>query len=97
MDKEELKQLILEVLQEQSLSSLNVPFHKHTTTDAGQLEASKSLLNAPQPKLTTASGGSLSSAGTGLLPADKTILDNAITRITNIESTLTLIGLIKSS
>lgn len=98
MSPDEIKQLILEMLQEGQLSSLVSPYHAHTTTDVGQLDASKCLINSPQAKLTAATGGGLSSGGAAVLSSsDSAILTNAITRLGQLESKLTIIGLIKSS
>lgn len=97
MDNEELKQLIREVLQEQSLSSLICPFHTHTQTDGGQLDASKSLINSPQSTIASV-GGNLSSGGANSLTnADSTILTNLQTAVNSLITANKNIGLIKSS
>lgn len=85
MDKEELKQLILEVLQEQSIASLSVPFHAHTQTDAGQLDGSKAILGAPQATIAAISGtpssggiGTLSNSDSALIASLKTAVNSLI-------------------
>jgi hypothetical protein len=97
MDKEELRPMILELMQELAMSSLVCPFHTHTQTDGGQLDASKSILNSPQTTIASVSG-SLSSGGlTGLTTADSIILTNLQTAVNALLTAQKNIGLIKSS
>lgn len=96
--EQQIRQIVQDEIANQAMSSLNCPYHQHTQTDVGQLDASKSLINSPQSKLTTASGGSLSTGGAAVLTsADAAILNNAITRIADLETKLTTIGLLKTS
>lgn len=70
--------------------------HVHTGTDSPRLDAKRALINAPQSTLTTASVGTLSSGGiTSLSTADSLILTNALTRLAEIQTKLTNLGLIR--
>jgi len=100
MDSElelEIRQIIQDEISRQALSSLTVPYHTHTLTDAGQLDAKAALIRTPQAKLTAVAGGALTSGGAAVLStADSVILANAIARLADLETKLTTIGLLKS-
>lgn len=97
MNKEEIKQIVLEVLQEQSLSSLYSPFHAHTLTDGGQLDASKSLLNSPQSTIAAVSGTATTGGASNLKASDATLITSLQTAINSLITANKNIGLIKSS
>ncbi len=70
--------------------------HTHNGTDSPLLEtqAITSALNAPQSAMTAASG-TLSSGGAGNLSnSDSATLNNALTRIAELEAKLEAMGLI---
>lgn len=97
MEKEDLKQVIMEVIKEMQLSSLEVPFHTHTQTDAGQLDASKSLIHSPQSTI-AAVAGTPSTGGTAPLEAaDSAIIVALITAVNSLISTNKIIGFTKLS
>lgn len=69
--------------------------HLHNGTDSPKLDAKRALLKAPQSALTVASG-SLSSGGMGTLSsADSAVLTNAILRISELETKLRNLGLLR--
>lgn len=73
-----------------------VDYHEHTGTDSPRLNAKRSILKAPQSTMTTASAGSLTTGGGAVLSsADAIILNNALTRIAEIQTKLTNLGLIR--
>ncbi len=96
MDNEELRQFIISVLQEKNMVSFTCPFHQHTITDVGQLDASKSLINSPQSTI-VAVAGTPSSGGAGTLSnADSAIIASLITAVNSLITANKNIGLIKS-
>ena len=98
---EELEQIIREIIKEEirnsAMSSLNVPYHQHTLTNAGQLDASKSLINSPQSTITSVSGTPTSGGSTNLKNADSAIISALITAVNSLITANKNIGLIKSS
>ena len=69
--------------------------HTHNGVDSPKLYLGEAV-SAPQEAITTADGGDLSSGGIeAMTTADKDILDNAITRIGELEALLQLYGLVK--
>ncbi len=77
----------------QKLISDAIASHTHTNDGSQQIQG-QFLVKAPQPRLTTASSGILSSGGGNLSTADNIILNNALTRISELESKLKTLGLI---
>jgi hypothetical protein len=72
-----------------------VDIHFHNGTDSPKIPAS-SILRVPQEAITSASGGTLTSGGINdLKTADALILNNAITRIAELETKLQNLGFIK--
>lgn len=70
--------------------------HTHNGTDSPRLLAKDALLKAPQSALTAASGTTLSTGGGGNLSAsDSLILNNALTRIQELETKLRNLTLIR--
>lgn len=68
--------------------------HFHDGNGSQQIQG-QYLSQAPQSAMTTASAGSLSSGGTAILSnADAIILNNALTRIAELESKLQNLALI---
>ena len=94
MDKEALKIIILETLNELSLSSQKCPYHTHTITDGGQLDASKSLVGTPQPTISAVAGVLSNGGSTALSTADSTILTNLQTALNALILANKNIGLI---
>jgi len=97
MDKEEIRQIVLEVLQDQALSSLTCPFHTHTQTDGGQLDASKCLINSPQSTIASVSGTPSSGGAAVLSNSDSQIISDLKNAVNSLILTNKNIGLIKSS
>ena len=70
--------------------------HRHNDVDSPKLYLGDSVLNAPQEAITTASAGDLSTGGLeAMTTADTAILNNALTRIGELEDLLQLYGLVK--
>jgi len=71
-----------------------VETHAHNGIDAPQISFS-SMEGTPQASLTTASVGSLTSGGSNdLRTADANIINNAITRLNELEDRLQNLGLL---
>lgn len=71
-----------------------VETHAHNGIDAPQISFSN-MEGAPQAALTTASVGSLTSGGSNdLRTADANIINNAITRLNELEDRLQNLGLL---
>lgn len=71
--------------------------HTHNGTDSDKLYLGNAVRNAPQEALTTAiTPATLTSGGSNdLKSADAAILQNAITRLAEVEDTLQALGLLK--
>ena len=70
--------------------------HTHNGTDSPRIDAKRSLLKAPQASLTTKVSTGLSTGGAAVLSAsDQAILDNMRTRINELETKLTNLGLLR--
>jgi len=69
--------------------------HYHTGTDSPQLDAKRAIRGAPQSSLTAKNSTALSTGGAAVLStSDQTVLDNMRTRINDLETKLTNLGLL---
>lgn len=92
MSPEEIEQLVIRLLSDSRISSLACPYHQHTTTDVGQLDAGKSLIGAPQTAITADSGGT---AGATYTAVEQGIINNTHTRVNDIYLRLQNLNLLK--
>lgn len=70
--------------------------HKHNGIDSQKLRGEQAIFNAPQDSLSPADTNILSTGGANnLKTTDATILNNAITRIAELETKLQKLGFIR--
>jgi len=70
--------------------------HTHNDVDSPKLYLGDAVIEAPRAAITTASASGLSTGGLeAMTTADTAILNNAITRIGELEDLLQLYGLVK--
>lgn len=73
-----------------------VDIHTHNGTDSPQLDGKRALRGAPQSSLTAKNSTGLSTGGAAVLSAsDSAIIDNMRTRINELETKLTNLGLLR--
>lgn len=92
MTPQEVQQLIEEALSQFSLSALDCPYHRHTTTDVGQLNAGESLIGAPQTAITAEFIGT---AGATYGTTEQNLINNDHQRINDIYKKLQNLNLFK--
>lgn len=94
---QQVTELVTQILEEKGFSAFAVPFHGHTQTDAGQLDASKALINSPQPFIGAVNTNILSTGGSAILSTnDSAVISDLRTKLNLVVAEQKIIGLIKN-